>query len=83
LTLGGLIGSYAYNVTLTLGAAAAVAPLSVGDEPALLSLAFMIGLLVLVLVLLRRGQIGRGGGLVLLAAYALFLVLTLQRGVGL
>jgi cation:H+ antiporter len=80
LTLGGLIGSYAYNVTLTLGAAAAVSPLSVGDEPALLSLAFMVGLLVLMLLLLRRGQIARGGGLVLLVGYALFVVLTLQGG---
>jgi cation:H+ antiporter len=77
LTVGGIIGSYASNVTLTLGAAAVVAPLSVDQEPVLISIAFMLGLLVLLLLLMLRGRLGRGSGMALLAIYVLFLALTL------
>lgn len=78
LTVGGIIGSYAYNLTLTLGAAAAVAPLTVGDEPVLIPLAFMLGGLLLLLALMSRGRLGRIGGMVLVASYVLFVGLTLR-----
>lgn len=78
LTLGGIIGSYAYNLTLTLGAGALAAPLSVGDEPVSLPLAFMLGLLLLLLLLLRRDRLGRGSGLLLVLIYAAYLGLTLR-----
>ena len=78
LTIGGVVGSYAYNLTLTLGVAALVSPLSVGDEPVFVPLGFMLGLLLLLLLLMRSGRLGRASGLLLLAIYALYLALTLR-----
>ena len=78
LTIGGIIGSYAYNLTLTLGVAALVAPLGVGDEPVGLPLAFMLGLLLVLLLLMRRGRLARPAGLLLLGAYAAYVVTALR-----
>jgi cation:H+ antiporter len=80
LTIGGILGSYAYNLTLTLGVAALVAPLSVGDEPVRLPLVFMLGLLVLLLLLMRTGRLHRLSGLLFLGLYAAYTALTLSGG---
>lgn len=79
LTLGGIIGSCAYNVTLTLGVAALVAPLAVGSEPVAIPLAFMLGLLLLLLALMRRGGLGRASGVLLLGIYAVYVGLIVTR----
>jgi cation:H+ antiporter len=78
LTLGGIIGSCAYNVTLTLGVAALVAPLAVGEAPVAVPLAFMLGLLLLLLVLMGRGRLDRASGALLLGAYVAYVVLALR-----
>jgi cation:H+ antiporter len=78
LTIGGVVGSYAYNVTLTLGVAAFVSPLAVDGGLVGAALAFMLGLLMLLLLLMRLRQIGRGGGLLLVAIYGLYLGTTLR-----
>lgn len=77
LTVGGILGSWAYNLTLTLGVAGVVAPLSVGDDPVSVPLGFMLGLLLVLLLLMRRGSLGRASGLLLLAVYAVYVVLAL------
>jgi cation:H+ antiporter len=78
LTIGGIIGSYAYDATLTLGVAALVSPLAVGDEPVLVPVGFMLGLLVLLLLLMRRGRLHRLSGLLFLALYAVYTGLALS-----
>lgn len=76
-TVAAVVGSFAYNVTMTLGAGALARPLTISDASALhLPWLFMLGALALVLALsARTGKLGRAAGLVLLAAYGGFLAL--------
>jgi cation:H+ antiporter len=76
VAVAGVVGSATYNATLTLGVAALVRPLSTGSVvgPALAAAA----LPVVVLLLGRSGTIRRPGGLLLVAAYALYVVLVLR-----
>lgn len=74
-----VVGSFTYNVTMTLGAGALARPLRITDAAALHGpwLAMLAGLgLVLVLALPRR-RLGRPAGVVLLAAYPLFVAAVL------
>ena len=75
--VAGVVGSYAYNATMTLGAAALVRPLGLTDASLLHpSLLAMLGSLGVALVLaLRRGVLGRREGWLLLALYPLFVVM--------
>ncbi len=69
-----VVGSFAYNVTMTLGAAALARPLKLAD-PSLLRLPWiaMLGALGLVLALSRRRQeLTRGHAVALLSLYPLF-----------
>lgn len=77
--IAGVVGSFAYNVTMTLGAGALVRPLAVSDAALLHpSWIAMLASLGLVLMLsLRGGSLGRRSGLALLAAYPLFIALAL------
>lgn len=76
-----VIGSFAYNATMTLGAAALVRPLVIERAPLLhLPLVLMLGCLVLVMLLgLRRGRIGRADGLLLVSLYPGFLAVALLQ----
>ncbi|WP_428391104.1 sodium:calcium antiporter [Lichenicoccus sp.] len=79
--LAGVLGSYAYNGTMTLGAGALARPL-VLRAPALLHLPLllMLGALALVVTLAaRRGRLARAEGVLLLTAYPLFVLLVLTR----
>ena len=77
--VAGVVGSFAYNATMTLGVAAVVEPLRVTDAGLLRpSLVAMLVSLVVVLVLaLRRRSLGRPQGAVLLALYPVFVVVAL------
>ena len=77
--VAGVVGSWAYNATMTLGAAAVVRPLQIG-EPAPLRLPMVAMVLALVAVLAlarRRCSLGPRDGVVLLAAYPAFVALAL------
>jgi len=77
--VAGVVGSFTYNVTMTLGAGALARPLRVLDatqlrRPSL----FMIGALALVLALaLPTGRLSRRAGIVCLVSYAVFVVVSL------
>ena len=77
--VAGVVGSYAYNATMTLGVAAVVRPLRVADaallRPSLLAMLASLGV-VLLLALWRRG-LGRAEGRLLLALYPAFVVVAL------
>ncbi len=80
--MAGVVGSFTYNVTMTLGAGALARPLAVAD-PGLLRgpwLAMLASLGLVVALAARRGRIGRAGGVVLLAAYPLFVAGVLLAG---
>ena len=69
-----VVGSFAYNATMTLGAGALARPLVVSDATTLhLPFVLMVAAMLLVLSVSARGTINRTGALVLLGAYPLFL----------
>ncbi len=76
LILGNLIGSNVFNVLFVLGATAAVRPLAVSAEAFLPDLLVMLGLSLLVLLFLITGRrLGRREALILVGAYATYVVL--------
>jgi cation:H+ antiporter len=76
-----VVGSFAYNATMTLGAAALVRPLAIADAHRLHVPAMqMLAALALVVVLgLRRRSLTRADGILLLALYPCFLLSVLVR----
>jgi cation:H+ antiporter len=76
-----VVGSFAYNATMSLGVAALASPLRLSDTTVLhLPLGLMLGSLVLVLALaLPSGRLDRRRGLVLLGCYPLFLAVVTLR----
>jgi len=76
--VAGVVGSFTYNVTMTLGAGALARPLRV-DDAAALHLPWLLMLLGLAvpLALSVRGRLDRRAGLVLLACYPAFVVAVL------
>lgn len=76
LAVAGVVGSAAYNATVTLGAAALVTPLRAGPmlAPAVLGAALPLAVAGMSL----RGRLGRPAGLALLGSYAAYVVLVLR-----
>jgi cation:H+ antiporter len=76
VVVAGVVGSFAYNVTMTLGVAAIARPLKVLDANLLhIPLIVMLASLILVILLaIPRGSLGRVGGGILLLLYPLFVV---------
>lgn len=74
--VAGVVGSFAYNVTMTLGAAAIARPLQILDVTSLHTpLLLMLASLVLVLVLaIPKGSLNRLAGGLLVAAYPLVVI---------
>lgn len=74
--IAAVVGSFAYNATMTLGAAAIVRPLVLRDAARMhVPFVLMNGALALAIILaLRRRQLERLAGLCLLACYALFIL---------
>lgn len=74
-----VVGSYAYNLTMSLGAGAVIAPISIGRPEAIrLPYLAMVALLVLVLGLAtRRGALHRRDGVILLLGYPVFVAVAL------
>lgn len=77
--VAGVVGSFTYNMTMTLGAAALARPLRLYRAATLHApLMFMVAALGLVILLAaRRRELSRTAGVLLLLAYPLFLVLAL------
>jgi cation:H+ antiporter len=75
----GVVGSFAYNMTMTLGTGALVHPLAIGDASLLRApLLVMLGALALpILLALPSGYLSRRSGVILLVAYVGFGALVL------
>jgi len=82
--VAGVVGSYAYNATMTLGAAALIKPLRIIDTaPLRLPMLAMLAALAAVLTLAARGNaLHRRHGLMLLAAYPVFVIVALLGAPG-
>lgn len=74
--VAGVVGSFAYNVTMTLGAGALARPLAVVDAANLHVpwLAMLAALSLVVLLAVPKARLGRVAGIVLLTAYLLFVL---------
>ncbi len=74
--VAGVVGSFTYNVTMTLGAAAIARPLTILDASLLhFPLLVMLGSLTLVILLAAfNGSLGKVAGGFLVAAYPLFII---------
>lgn len=74
--VAGVVGSFAYNVTMTLGAAAITRPLTILDSNYLhLPLVLMLASLILVILLaMPKGYLDKVSGGILVAAYPLAIV---------
>jgi cation:H+ antiporter len=75
ILVGGVIGSFAYNLLVTLGVAAVIRPLPVDAQGIRLALITMIAVHLLLLILVLRGQMSRSMGGVLVVIYVVYLVL--------
>ena len=77
--LASVVGSFAYNVTMTLGAGALARPLTVlaADQLHLPLLAMLGALLAVLALALPTGRLTRPAGALLLAAYPAFIALVL------
>jgi cation:H+ antiporter len=75
LLVGGILGSFAYNLLVTLGLAAVVRPLTVDLRQTLVALIIMIIAHLMLLLLIWRGSISRVMGGVLMLAYIVYLAL--------
>lgn len=74
ILIGGILGSFAYNLLVTLGLAAAIHAIPVDPHIALTALPIMIVTHLLLLALIWYGRITRGIGALLVAAYIAYLV---------
>lgn len=77
--VAGVVGSYAYNVTMSLGAGAVIAPISIARADAIrLPYLTMVALMVLLLGLaMRTKNLNRRDGITLLCGYPVFIVAAL------
>jgi cation:H+ antiporter len=77
--VAGVVGSFAYNVTMTLGAGAVAHPLSILDAQSLHVpwLAMLAALALVVLLAARKGRLDRSDGVILLAVYPVFVLAVL------
>src|SRR5579885_3515524 len=73
ILIGGILGSFAYNLLVTLGLAAAIHAIPVDSHIALTALPIMIGMHLMLLMFIWYGKITRGIGALLVAAYIAYL----------
>jgi cation:H+ antiporter len=74
--VAGVVGSFAYNVTMTLGAGALARPLAIADAARLHLpwLAMLAALLLVIALAAPKGRLNRPAGLLLIATYPLFVL---------
>lgn len=74
IAVGNIVGSNIFNVLFVMGAVAQVRPLPVRGQSLSFDLPYMVGLtLALGLIMWRGSRVSRGEGMLLLAAYAVFI----------
>jgi len=76
-----VVGSFAYNATMSLGAAALVRPLSIADADLLHgpTVVMLAALAAVIAIAVPRRHLGRAGGVALLAAYPVFVLYVALR----
>ena len=82
LSIGNLVGSNILNLFLVLGATASSAPLDVSEVVPAHDMWWMLGaaLLLAPMILLTKGKLGRGTGIVYIAVYVAYVWLVVVHG---
>ncbi|PIC73941.1 calcium/sodium antiporter [Sporosarcina sp. P17b] len=79
IALGNIVGSNIFNILFVLGASSAITPIAVNDK-VFIDVIIMIALTLVLLVFARTGfKIGKREGLMLAAAYVIYLVYVILR----
>lgn len=79
IALGNIVGSNIFNILFVLGASATISPLAVNDK-VFMDVVFMIVLTVVLLIFSRTHfKIGKREGVVLVAAYIIYLIYIILR----
>ncbi|HEY0752517.1 MAG TPA: sodium:calcium antiporter [Ktedonobacteraceae bacterium] len=78
ILVGGILGSFAYNLLVTLGLAAAIHALPVDPHVTFVALPIMLAVHLLLLLLLWYGKIPRVMGALLLGVYLAYLVVVVR-----
>jgi len=74
ILVGGILGSFAYNLLVTLGLAAAIHPIPVDPHVTFIALPVMVGVHLVLLALIWYGKIPRVMGGLLMGAYVAYLI---------
>lgn len=76
VVIAGVVGSFAYNVTMTLGAAAVIRPLNITDATLLHkpTIAMLLALVLVIVLATPTKQISQKAGWFLVGAYPVFLL---------
>jgi cation:H+ antiporter len=84
IVIGNVLGANLSNLLLVTGAVAVFIPRSVrlGEQYILIDLHFLLGSVVLAAIALRDGTVGRVEGLLLIAAYSIYVTYLLKEGQG-
>lgn len=82
LSIGNLVGSNILNLFLVLGATASSAPLDVSEVVPAHDMWWMLGaaLLLAPMILITKGKLGRGAGIVYIAVYVAYVWLVVVHG---
>ena len=78
ILVGGILGSFAYNLLVTLGLAAAIHPLPVAPHMTVIALPIMVAVHLLLLALVWYGQIPRVIGGLLAGTYLAYLIVVVR-----
>ena len=79
IALGNIVGSNIFNILFVLGASASISPLAANDKM-FIDVILMIALTIILLVFSRTSfKVGKREGLVLVAAYIIYLVYIILR----
>jgi len=74
ILIGGILGSFAYNLLVTLGLAATIHTLPVASHVTFISLIMMVSVHLVLLALVWYGKISRVVGAMLVGAYIVYLI---------
>ena len=74
ILVGGILGSFAYNLLVTLGLAAVIRPIAVEPQFARVAVTAMVLVHLALLALIWHGKMNRAMGGLFVAAYAVYLV---------
>lgn len=74
ILVGGILGSFAYNLLVTLGLAATIHSIPVDSHVTFLALPVMVGIHLVLLALIWYGKIPRVMGVLLMGVYITYLI---------